>query len=149
MAATLVADTLRRNYGSTIPFMPIKAQKGNVFYKGQIVGITTGGIALPGGATGWDQTVKVYGIVAYQLDTTADANDGDHDVIVEPGTFGDFLSGATSDLIDETKIGQDCYALNDAQVNLTSGGSTLPRAGTIYGIADDGTSVIVQFEVIR
>lgn len=149
MAASLTADTLRRNYGSTIPMMPIKAQKNNVFYIGQIVGITTGGIAIPGGATGWDQTVIVYGVCAFQLDTTPDASDGLHDVIVTPGTFGDFLTGTSSDLIDVTKIGQACYAKDDNTVYLTSDSTTLPKAGTIFDIADDGTSVVVQFEVIR
>lgn len=149
MAATLTQDTLRRNYGSNIPMQPLPAQKGNVFYKGQIIGITTGGIAIPGGATGWDQTIIVYGVCAYQLDTTADATDGIHDVLVEPGTWGDFLTGTSADLIDSTKIGQACYVKDDNTIYLTSDTSTLPKAGTIYDIADDGTSVVVQFEVIR
>lgn len=149
MAASLTQDTLRTNYGSTIPFMTIKAQKGNLFWKGQIIGITTGGIAIPGGATGWDQTVTVYGVCMYQLDTTADATDGLHDVIVEPGTFGNFLTGTSGNLIDVTKIGQACYVFDDNTVYLTSNSTTLPKAGTIYDIADDGSSVVVQFEVIR
>ena len=149
MAASLTAATGRINYGSSIPFMTIKAKHGIKFWQGQIVGVTTGGIAIPGGNAGWDQTVTVYGVVAYDLDTTADSSDGDHDVIVQPGTFGNFLTGTSSDLIDVTKIGQSCYAFDDNTVYLTSDSTTLPKAGTIYDIADDGTSVVVQFEVIR
>lgn len=148
MTVALTSEVLRRNYGSSIPQMPIKAAKGKVFYKGAIVCVAiASGLAYPGGDAAIISTSLCYGICSYTLDTSADAADGDHDVIVEPGTFGDFATGSSSNEITEASIGLPCYVQDDTTVYLAAG--SLATAGKVYGIADDGASVIVQFEVIR
>lgn len=143
--SALTADTGRVNYGSNIPSMSIKAAKNKVFYVGAIVIVTIAdGLARPAGDAAQLGTSKVMGICEYPCDTTADASDGLTSVVVRPGTFGDFDNG---DTIDETKIGQAFYVTDTGTVNLTAG--SLPTGGTIVGIADDGLSVVCQFEVIR
>jgi hypothetical protein len=141
----LAADVGRVNYGSNIPLDSIKAAKGKVFYKGAIVIVTIAdGLARPAGDASQLSTSKVMGVAAYSLDTTNDVNDGDSSVYIQPGTLGDFDNG---DTIAEAKVGQTFYVTDTNTVNLTAG--SLPTGGTIYGIADDGLTVICQFEVVR
>ncbi len=141
----LAQDVGRVTYGPTLPNITIKAAKNKVFYKGAICIVTIAdGLARPAGDASQLGTSKVMGVIAYSCDTTADVNDGDTSVIVQPGTLGDFDNG---DTIDETKIGQPFYVTDTNTVNLTAG--SLPTGGTIYGMADDGITVICQFEVIR
>ena len=141
----LSADVGRVNYGSNIPLMTWKAAANQVFYNGAIVCKKTDGFAYVGDEYTGAQTL---GVAAFALDTTGDTN-GDHDVIVQPGTFGDFSNSASSDAIAEDDRGKQCYVVDDDTVALTDGGATRSAAGMVYDIADDGTSVVVQFEVIR
>lgn len=143
--SALTADVGRVNYGSNIPCLTIKAAKNKVFYVGAIVIVTVlDGLARPAGDAAQLSTSKVMGVVEFPCDTTADATDGLTSVVIRPGTFGDFTNG---DTIDETKIGLPFYVTDTDTVNLTAG--SLPTGGTIVGIADDGVSVVCQFEVIR
>lgn len=141
----LAEDTGRCNYGSAIPRATWKAAANQTFYKGAIVIKKSDGFAYVGVTATGAQTL---GVAAYALDTTGDTN-GDHDVVVEPGTFGDFDNSTSSDAIAEDDRGKQCYVVNDNTVALTDGGSTRSAAGMVYDIADDGSKVVVQFEVIR
>lgn len=150
MAVSLTANVGRVNHGSQIPPIVVKAAKGKVFYQGAIVIVAIAdGLAYPAGDAAMIATSKVMGVAAVELDTSADASDGDHSVIVDPGTWGDFDTDGGGATIAEDDIGKAFYVKDDATISLTDGGGTLPAGGTIYGIADDGVSVIAQFEVIR
>jgi len=141
----LAANAGRINYGRKIPFTTWDAAATQVFYQGAIVIVKTDGFAYVG-VTGTGH--KVIGVCACELDTTGLA-DGAKSVIIEPGTWGDFTNSATTDAIATDDRGKTCYVVDDDTVALTDGGSTRSAAGTIFDVADDGTSVVVQFEVIR
>lgn len=141
----LTQDTGRCNYGRKIPFTTWDAAANQVFYQGSIVVVKTDGFAYVG-VTGTGQ--KVPGVCMCPLDTTGIA-DGVRSVIVDPGTWGDFTNSASTDAIATDDRGKTCYVVDDDTVALTDGGSTRSAAGTIFDVADDGTSVVVQFEVIR
>lgn len=141
----LTENTVRTNYGSDIPSATWAAAKGVVFFQGAIVCVKADGFAYPAiTATG----LKIIGYAEYYLDTSDDAADGDHDVVIKPGTHGDFLSSGGGDTIAEDDRGKTFYVTDDATVALTDGGSTKSAGGTIYDVNDDGT-VVCQFEVIR
>jgi hypothetical protein len=141
----LTQDAGRCNYGRKIPFTTWDAAANQVFFQGSIVIVKTDGFAYVG-VTGTSQ--KVIGIACVGLNTTGLA-DADKSVIVDPGTWGDFTNSASTDAIATDDRGKTCYVVDDDTVALTDGGSTRSAAGTVFDVADDGTSVVVQFEVIR
>jgi hypothetical protein len=49
------------------------------------------------------------------------------------GTFY-LASGAGSDLLSQSAIGQTVYVINETTVGLTSGGGSRPKAGTLFFI---------------
>lgn len=144
--AALTADTGRVNYGSNIPCDSWMAATNQVFYQGSIVIEKADGYAYVGVAYS-DANGRCLGTAMCGLDTTGIAS-GVSSVIVQPGTFGDFDNSSIA-AIAETDRGKKCYVENDGTVSLTTQSSTLTEAGMIHSIADDGTSVVVQFEVLR
>jgi hypothetical protein len=145
--AALSQDALRTNYGSNVPPRTWMAAKNQTFYQGSIVLVKSDGFAYVGVAYATASAGFVLGVAAYALDTTADASDGDSSVIVTPGTYGDFDNSSTA--CAEVDRGKTVYLENDNTISLTSQGGALTAAGRLENIADDGSSVVVQFEVIR
>ncbi len=138
----LAQNASRVNYGSAVPPSTWVAANGQVFYQGSVVLIKSDGLAYVGVAytTG---TGFVPGHAMIELDTTIAANYG-KSVIVQPGTFGDLDNSGTA-AIAETDRGAAWYLEDDNTASLTSQGSTLEAAGRIFGLADDGSKVIVQY----
>lgn len=146
--AALTQNTGRVNYGSNIPPDTWEAADNQVFYQGSIVLKKSDGLAYVGVAYAAASNGQVLGCALYELDTTIAANQG-KSVIVQPGTFGDFDNSAAADEIAEDDRGKLCYLVNDNTVALTDDSGNRTTAGRIHSIADDGTSVVVQFEVLR
>jgi hypothetical protein len=144
--AALAQDTGRVNYGSVIPPQTWMAAANQVFYQGSLVLKKADGYAYVGVAYGTSGG-QVLGVASFALDTTGVA-DGVQSVIVQPGIYGDFDNSGTA-ACAETDRGKQVYLENDNTISLTSQGSTLTVAGMLHNIADDGSSVVVQFEVIR
>jgi hypothetical protein len=147
--AALTQDAGRVNYGSIIPPQTWMAAINQVFYQGSLVLVKADGFAYVGVAYATASAGFVVGVAAFALDTTADSTDGDSSVIVQPGIHGDFDNSAAADEIAEDDRGKVCYLVNDNTVALTDDTGARTAAGRIHNIADDGTSVVVQFEVIR
>ncbi len=145
--AALTQNAGRNNYGSNIPPDTWQAANSQVFYQGSMILIKADGLAYVGVAYATASGGKVVGCALFELDTTIAANQG-KSVIAQPGTFGDFDNSGTA-AIAETDRGKRCYLENDNTLSLTDQGGTLTDAGMIHSIADDGTSVVVQFEVLR
>lgn len=144
--AALNQDVGRCNYGSNTPQSTWLAAATQVFYKGSIVIKKADGFAYVGVAYN-NADGQCLGVAAYALDTTG-LLDGATNVILDPGTWGEFDNSAIA-VIAEDDRGKLCYVENDGTVSLTDQSTTLTIAGRVYDIADDGTTVVVQFEVIR
>lgn len=144
----LAANTERINYGSDIPCGTWKAAATQVFFEGSMILVKSDGYAYVGVAYAGSSSGFVLGYAVAALDTTGVAS-GALDVIFKPGTHGDFANSATSDLIAEDDRGKTCYLVDDGTVALTDNSGARTAAGKIYDLADDGSGVVVQFEVIR
>lgn len=144
----LTQDVSRVNYGSCIPHDTWFAATNQVFYQGSIILVKADGYAYVGTAYAAASLGFVVGIAAYALDTTGIAS-GVSSVIIDPGTFGDFTNSASADAIAEDDRGKTCYLVDDDTVALTDNTGARTAAGRIHSIADDGTSVVIQFEVLR
>lgn len=144
----LAADKGRTNYGSDIPCGTWKAAATQVFYQGSTILVKADGYAYVGVAYAAASLGFVLGIAQYPLDTTGLAS-GAADVVFKPGTHGDFDNSAASDAIAEDDRGKTCYLQDDNTVALTDNSGARTACGKIYDLADDGASVVVQFEVIR
>jgi hypothetical protein len=144
----LTADYPRVNYGSCIPHDTWFAAANQVFLQGSIILVKADGYAYVGTAYATASAGFVLGIAAYALDTTGIAS-GVESVIIDPGTWGDFSNSAAADAIAEDDRGKVCYVVDDDTVALTDGGGTRTAAGRIHSLADDGVSVVIQFEVLR
>lgn len=144
----LAQNTSRVNYGSNIPPDTWEAANDQVFYQGAIVLVKSDGLAYVGVAYAAASNGFVLGVAMCELDTTIPANQG-KSVIVEPGTWGDFDNSAAADEIAENDRGKLCYLVNDNTVALTDDTGARTLAGRVHSIADNGTSVVVQFEVLR
>ncbi len=141
----LTAPAPRTNYGTVIPPGTWAAGTNVIFYKGCIVILKSDGYAYPGvTVTG----AKYLGVCEFDLDMTGVAV-GTKSVVVRPGTFGDFANSADADQIDFDDRQKTIYVVDDATWALTDGGGTRSAPATCYDIADDGSSVVVQGEVIR
>lgn len=144
----LAQNTGRTNYGSHLPPRTWEAADDQVFKQGSIVLIKSDGLAYVGVAYAAASNGFVPGVAACELDTTIPANQG-KSVIIEPGIWGDFDNSAAADAIAEDDRGKLCYLVDDNTVALTDNSGARTLAGRIEEIADDGTSVVVQFEVLR
>ncbi len=145
--AALTQNTGRVNYGSNIPTDTWEAANDQVFYQGSMILIKTDGLAYVGVAYSTASAGKVVGYAMVELNTTIVANQG-KSVIVQPGTHGDFDNSGTAAIAEDDR-GKLCYLENDNTLSLTDQGGTLAEAGRIHSIADDATSVVCQFEVLR
>ncbi len=140
--AALAQNISRDNYGSVLPPSTWVAANGQTFYQGSAVLIKSDGLAYVGVAYTTGQGF-VPGHAMVELDTTIAANYG-KSVIVQPGTFGEYDNSGTA-AIAETDRGSAWYLENDNTASLTSQDSTLVAAGRIFGLADDGSTVVVQY----
>lgn len=146
--AALSADVSRVNYGSEIPCGTWKAAATQVFCQGSMILVKSDGYAYVGVAYAGSSSGFVLGIAQYALDTTGLAS-GAVDVVFKPGTHGNFDNSTSTDAIAEDDRGKTCYLQDDNTVALTDNSGARTAAGKIYDLADDGASVVVQFEVIR
>jgi hypothetical protein len=143
----LAQNTGRTNYGSHLPVRTWEAADDQVFYAGSLVLIKSDGLAYVGVAYATASSGFVPGHAMCELDTTIPANQG-KSVIVQPGIYGDYDNSGTAAIAEDDR-GKACYLENDNTLSLTDQGGTLTRAGLIENISDDGTSVVVQYEVLR
>lgn len=127
------------------PMRTYDAPASVAFKQGSMVAIDTadGLLKLVSAAT----TLKIVGASARELDTTGLAADK-RIIPVDHGIIGDFETAGGADEITADDLYKDCYGVDDDTVALTDGGGTRSRAGTIWGVTDEGR-VIVQFEVTR
>ncbi len=144
----LAANTGRTNYGSDVPCGTWKAAATQVFYEGSMILVKSDGYAYVGVAYAAASAGFVLGYAMYALDTTGIAS-GAADVVYKPGTHGNFTNSAAADAIAEDDKGKTCYLVDDDVVALTDNSAARTAAGKILDLADDGTGVVVQFEVIR
>lgn len=145
--AALTQNISRTNYGSNIPPDTWTAANDQAFKQGSAILVKSDGLAYVGVAYSTASAGFVPGHAMVELDTTILANQG-KSVIVQPGTFGDYdNSGAAA--IAEDDRGKLCYLENDNTLSLTDQGGTLALAGRVHSIADDATSVVIQYEVLR
>lgn len=145
--AALTQNTERVNYGSNLPPDTWTAANNQAFFQGSIVLIKADGLAYVGIAYATASLGFVPGYALAELDTTIAANQG-KSVIVQPGTFGDFDNSGTA-AIAEADRGKIVFLEDDGTLSLTNQGGTLSTGPRVHSIADDGTSVVAQFEVLR
>jgi hypothetical protein len=144
----LSGNVSRINYGSCIPQDTWFAATNQVFCQGSIILVKADGYAYVGAAYATASAGFVLGVAAYELDTTGIAS-GVSSVVVDPGTWGDFSNSAAADAIAEDDRGKLCYLVDDDTVALTDDTGARTAAGRIHSLADDGASVVIQFEVLR
>lgn len=142
----LASDVSRVNYGSCLPQDTWLAAPTQVFFQGSIILVKADGLAYVGGAYAASSAGFVLGVASFPLDSTGSSTSS---VIVQPGTFGNFTNSASADAIAEDDRGKVCYLVDDDTVALTDNGGARTVAGRIHSLADDLTSVVVQFEVLR
>ena len=145
----LSADKNRQCYGTQTPTMTIPIKSGQVFFKGSIVTVKSG---LAYNATNSDNTHVAVG-VTYIAVTAAQTAGGDGfanggaDLIVEPGTFGDFTPDAASNNPTFANRLSTVYVLDDDTLS-TSSNTNARCSVTLYDVADDGTSLAAQFNEV-
>ncbi len=145
----LASDVSRTTYGTNTATVIVPVKTGEVFFKGSIVTMKSG---LAYNATNSDQTHVALGI-AYIAVTAAQSAGGDGDanggvdLIVEPGTFGDFAPDAATDNPTFANKFTTVYVKDDNTISSSSSGSTRCSV-TLYEVADDGTSLAVQFNEV-
>lgn len=145
----LTSDKCRTTYGSNTPTMVLPVKQGQTFFKGSIV-TAKGGLAY--NATNSDNTHVAVGI-AYIAVTAAQSAGGDGfvnggcDLIVEPGTFGDFTPDAASNNPTFANRLTTVYVKDDDTLSTDS--NTNARCSvTLYDVADDGTNLAAQFNEV-
>lgn len=145
----LTSDVSRRDLART-PKQTIPIKSGQVFFKGSIVTVKSG---LAYNATNSDNTHVAIG-VAYQSVTAAQTAGGDGaanggaDVVVEPGTFGDFTPDAASNNPSFANRYTLVYVLDDDTLSTSSNGSARCTV-TLYGVSSvDNLSLIAQFNEV-
>jgi hypothetical protein len=145
----LTSDVSRRSLARVAP-QTIPAKSGQVFYKGSIVTVLNG---LAYNATNSNQNHVAIG-VAYQSVTAAQTAGGDGaanggaDVLVEPGTFGDFTPDAASNNPSYANRFTLVFVLDDDTLSTSSNGSTRCSV-TLYGVSSvDNTSLVAQFNEV-
>ena len=129
--------------------MTIPVKTGEVFFKGSIVTVKAG---LAYNGTNSDETHAAIGI-AYQSITAAQSAGGDGeanggtDLIVEPGTFGDFTADAAANNPTFANRLTTVYVLDDDTLSTSSDTSTRCSV-TLYDVADDGLTLAAQFNEV-
>ncbi len=106
-----------------------------VIYKGAMVALDSSGRAMPAGALAGG-SVRVVGKSSAYYDNDGGAAAA-FDVEVEFGVFG-WQNSADADAIADDDAGKACYAVDDQTVALTSSSATLPSAGLISEVGEDG-----------
>ena len=145
----LSSDVSRPNYGSNTPTMPIPIKQNEVFYKGSIVTVKNG---LAYNGTNSDNTHVAVGI-AYRCVAASETAGGDGaanggaDVVVEPGTFGDFTPDAAANNPVFANRLSTVYVVDDDTLSTSSGGSAHCSV-TLIDVADDGTNLVAQFNEV-
>lgn len=141
---TALANSVSRDI--LYPGPPVEtylAAAGQVFKMGSIVGVDTADGLLKVATA--STTLKIVGCSCAEKNTTGLAAD-DRCIPVEHGIIGWFSVGTAGDAITDAHIKQDCYAIDDDTVGLTSGTNTRSKAGKIHSLKDG--LVAVQFEVV-
>lgn len=145
----LTSDVSRRSLARIAP-QTIPAKQGQVFFKGSIVTVKNG---LAYNATNSDNTHVAMG-VAYQSVTAAQTAGGDGaanggaDVLVEPGTWGDFTPDAASNNPSFANRFSTVYVLDDDTLS-TSSNSSARCTVTLYGVSTvDNLSLVAQFNEV-
>lgn len=147
--AALTADSPRHCYASNTPPMTIPVKAGQVFFKGSIVTVLSG---LAYNATNSDNTHVAVGIAFGGL-TSAQTSGGDGlvnggaDIIVEPGTFGDFDADAVANNPTFANRMTLVYVKDDNTLS-TSSNTSARCTVTLYDVADDGTTLVAQFNEV-
>lgn len=141
----LTESKVREKYAPGPPTYTYSADENIQFWQGSMVAIDTADGLLKKVSVA--TTLKIIGVSCREFDTTGVAEE-DRRIPVDHGTFGEFETAGGADEITADDIMKDCYGVDDDTVALTDGGATRSRAGTIFGVTDEGR-VIVQFEVIR
>lgn len=145
--SALTTDISRTCYGSNTPSMTIPVKTGEVFKKGSIVTVKAG---LAYNGTNSDDTHVAVGI-AYQSISAAQSAGGDGaanggaDVIVEPGTFGDFDSDTAGGALTFLDRLTTVYVKDDNTLSKTS---TSRCSVQLYDVADDDTTLVAQFKTV-
>lgn len=107
-------------------------------YAGALVALNATGFLVPASTA---TTLTCVGRAEAYVDNS-DGADGDLKVDVGAGVYL-FANSAAADLIANTDIGADCYAVDDQTVAKTDGTGTRSVAGKIFDVDADG--VWVQF----
>lgn len=142
----LTSDKSRTCYGSNTPTMVVPVKAGQTFFKGSIVTVKSG---LAYNGTNSDQTHVALGI-AYCAVTSAQSSGGDGyvnggvDLIVEPGTWGDFTPDAASNNPTFANRITTVYVVDDDTLS-TSSNTNARCSVTLYDVADDGVTLAAQF----
>lgn len=149
----LTQDISRTRYAGNVPSLTLPVKAGQVFFKGSIVTVLNG---LAYNATNSNQNHTAIGI-AYIAVTSAQSTPGDGlvnggvDLIIEPGTFGDFTPDAASNnptFASRLTTGT-IYIVDDDTWSTSSNGSTRCSNAILWDVADDGTSLVVQFQEVQ
>jgi hypothetical protein len=142
----LSSNVSRTVYGTNTASMCIPVKQGQTFKKGSIVTVKDG---LAYNATNSDNTHVAVGI-AYREVTAAETADGDGkanggvDLIVEPGTFGDFTPDAAANNPTFANRLTTVYVKDDNVLSTSSNGSARCSV-KLYDVSDDGTNLVAQF----
>lgn len=145
----LTAD-ISRTKQSDVPSMTFPVKAGQVFFKGSIVTVLNG---LAYNGTNSNQNHVAVG-VAYVGVTSAQSTPGDGlvnggvDLVVEPGTFGDFTPDAVTNNPTFANRMTLVYVVDDDTWSTSSNGSARCSA-LLYDVADDGTNLVVQFQEVQ
>jgi hypothetical protein len=144
----LTADAVRTTYGTNTAPMTIPVKAGQKFYKGSIVTVKSG---LAYNATASDNTHVAVGVAYIATDATNAPGDGvangGFDLIVEPGTFGDFTPDAASNNPTFANRLSTGYIVDDDTIS-TSSNTNARCTVTIYDVSDDGTNIVAQFNEV-
>lgn len=142
-ALTAFRDTQERASG----FAQLHAEVGldsTQFYRGGIVVLEVSSGKFKKGLTA--ATGAIVAIGCCQEDRLTGTSNT-RKISVRSGIFK-YLNSTSADLIDATKIGQDCFIVDDQTVALTSNTGARCRAGEIHGVdADGGVWVAFTFPV--
>lgn len=147
----LTQDISRTRYAGNVPSLTLPVKAGQVFFKGSIVTMKSG---LAYNGTNSDQTHTAVGI-AYIAVTSAQSTPGDGlvnggvDLIIEPGTFGDFTPDAASNNPTFANRIATVYVVDDDTWSTSSNGSARCSNAILWDVADDGTTLVVQFQEVQ
>lgn len=146
----LTSDVARTCHAPGLPVTTYPIKAGQKFFKGSIVTVKAG---LAYNGTNSDQTHIAMGIAYCAVDATNASGDGDanggFDIVIEPGTWGEFTSGTSGDAVSFANRPAAVYVIDDDTLGLTDGSTTRCGPINLYEIADDGLGLVVQFLEVR